>query len=88
MLTVAGDGKVRKEYAKLAMKLDAASMPKCMDLTVAEGIQKTAEMEGVYELKRDTLRICVKVFGGKDRPGEFQSPEGSSIVLLTLSRKK
>ena len=87
VLIVEGDGKVRKEYAKLALKLDAGTTPKCVDLTVADGVQKDAVLEGVYELKGDELRLCVRVFG-KDRPTEFKSPEGSSIALLTLKRQK
>jgi uncharacterized protein (TIGR03067 family) len=87
VLVVEGDGEVRKEYAKLKLKLDAGTNPKCVDLTVADGIQKDAVLEGLYELKGDELRLCVKVFG-KDRPGEFKSPEGSSIALLTLKRQK
>jgi uncharacterized protein (TIGR03067 family) len=87
VMTVEGDGKVRKEYAKLKLKFDPTTTPKCLDMTVADGIQKDAVMEGVYEIKDDVLKVCVKVFG-KDRPLEFKSPDGSSIVLLTLKRKK
>ena len=86
-LTVQGDGAVRKEYAKLTFKLDPSTTPKCVDLTVAGGVQKDAKLEGIYELKGDELRLCVKVFGS-DRPTEFKSPEGASVALLTLKRKK
>jgi uncharacterized protein (TIGR03067 family) len=86
-LIVEGDGKVRKEYARLALKLDPGTTPKCVDLTVADGVQKDAVLEGVYELKGDELQLCVRVFG-KDRPTEFKSPEGSSIALLKLKRQK
>lgn len=87
VLTVEGDGEVRKEYAKLAFKLDPSTTPKCLDLTVAGGSQKDALMEGIYELKGDEVRLCVRVFG-KDRPSEFKSPDGSSIALLSLKRRK
>jgi uncharacterized protein (TIGR03067 family) len=84
--TVAGNGKVRQEYAKLAFKFDPTTMPKVVDMTVAEGIQKDASMEGIYELKGGTLKLCVRVFG-KDRPADFSAPDGSSIALLTLTKK-
>lgn len=87
VLTVEGDGEVRKEYAKLAFKLDPSTAPKCLDLTVAGGTQKDALLEGIYELKGDELRLCVRVLG-KDRPGEFKSPEGSSIALLSLKKRR
>lgn len=87
VLTVQGDGAVRKEYATLTFTLDPSTTPKCVDLTVAGGVQQDAKLEGIYELKGDELRLCVKVFGN-DRPTEFKSPGGASIALLTLKRKK
>jgi uncharacterized protein (TIGR03067 family) len=87
VMTVEGDGKVRKEYAKLALKLDPSTMPKCVDVTVVGGVQDAAKMEGIYEIKGDELWLCVKVFG-QDRPTEFKSPDGSSIAFLTLKRRK
>jgi uncharacterized protein (TIGR03067 family) len=87
VLIVEGDNDVRKEYAKLALKLDPSTTPKSVDLTVAGGVQKDAVLEGIYELKGDELRLCVKVFG-KERPAEFKSPDGGSVALLTLKRQK
>ncbi len=87
VFTVRGDAAVRKEYARLTFTLDPSTTPKCVDLTVAGGVQKDAKLEGIYELKGDELRLCVKVFGS-DRPTELKSPEGASIVLLTLKRQK
>jgi uncharacterized protein (TIGR03067 family) len=86
-MIVEGDGEVRKEYAKMTFKLDPSTTPKCIDLKVSEGVQLDATMEGIYEVKDDQLRICIKVFG-QDRPTEFKSPDGGSTALLTLKRKK
>jgi uncharacterized protein (TIGR03067 family) len=86
--TVTGNKAVKKEYAKIKVKLDLTTKPKVIDITVAAGIQKDALVEGIYELKDDELKICAKVFGGKERPTEFASPEGGSIVLLVLKREK
>jgi uncharacterized protein (TIGR03067 family) len=44
---------------------------------------KTAK--GIYELKGDTLRICLSN-PGEDRPAEFTSAEGSMRHLVTLKR--
>jgi uncharacterized protein (TIGR03067 family) len=85
-VTVEGDGKVRKEYATLTCKLDPSTSPKCVDITVAGGSQKGAALEGIYELKGGTLRLCVRVLG-KDRPAEFRAPAGSSTALLVLKRR-
>jgi uncharacterized protein (TIGR03067 family) len=85
--TVEGNDQVKKEYAKFTFKLDPAATPRLFDLTIAAGVQKDAVMEGIYELKGDQLRICLKVLG-QDRPTEFASPEGASIALLVLKREK
>ena len=85
--TVEGNDQVRKEYARFSFKLDPSAMPQLFDLTVAAGVQKDAVMEGIYELKGDQLRICLKVLG-QERPAEFTSPEGASVALLVLKREK
>jgi uncharacterized protein (TIGR03067 family) len=85
--TVEGNDQVKKEYAKFTFKLDPAATPKLFDLTIAAGVQKDAVMEGIYELKGDQLRICLKVLG-QERPAEFTSPEGASVALLVLKREK
>ena len=85
--SVEGNAAVKKEYAKILFKLDPSTTPCCVDMTIGAGVQKDAVIEGIYQLKDDELRICARVFG-KDRPLEFSSPEGSSIVLLVLKREK
>jgi len=84
-VVVEGDDNVKLEYARLKIKIDPTAMPRIFDLTVGAGVQKGADMEGIYEFKGDELKICVKVFG-KDRPTEFTSPDGASIVLMVLKR--
>jgi hypothetical protein len=39
-------------------------------------------------VKDEEMTICAKVFGNKERPTDFESPEGASIVLLVLKRDK
>jgi len=84
---IKGNDKVKKEYAKIRLKLDPATKPKIVDITVTGGVQKDAVIEGIYQLKGDEFKICARVFG-TDRPSEFDSPEGSSIALLVLKREK
>lgn len=87
VMSLDGDDDIKKEYPKFKLVLDPNTMPKCIDLTVAGGVQKDVKLEGIYELKGDVLRLCVKV-GGTDRPSEFKSPDGASIALITLKRQK
>ena len=86
-VTLEGNDEVKKDYAKVSVKVDPTTSPRCLDIKVLGGQQKDATMEGIYEVKGDRLRLCVKVLG-KDRPGKFESPEGSSIALLVLKRDK
>jgi uncharacterized protein (TIGR03067 family) len=83
---IEGSDAVKKEYAKIKVKLDPATIPKSVDITVTGGVQLDAVIEGIYELKKDEIRICAKVFGN-ERPNEFASPAGSSIVLMVLKRE-
>jgi uncharacterized protein (TIGR03067 family) len=85
--TIEGSKEVNKEYAKLTFKLDPSTTPRCADMTITAGSQKDLVIEGIYELKDDEFKICAKVLG-KDRPLEFEAPEGSSIVLMVLKRAK
>jgi uncharacterized protein (TIGR03067 family) len=87
VVTVEGEAKLTKEYGKIKVKLDPAATPKLMDLSIAVGSQKDASIEGIYELKEDELRICAKVLGS-ERPNKFESPDGTSVVLLKLKRVK
>jgi uncharacterized protein (TIGR03067 family) len=83
---VEGSEAVRKEYARIEFKIDPSTRPRIMDITVTGGTQKDAAIEGIYEFKDGQLRICARVFG-KDRPGTFEAPAGSSIVLVVLKRE-
>jgi hypothetical protein len=42
----------------------------------------------IYELKGDTLRICVPAFTSKKRPTEFKDSPIDDLMLWTLKRKK
>lgn len=76
---------MKKDYAKIRFKIDPTTAPACVDLLTTDGAQKDAVIEGIYELKDKQLKLCVRL-QGKDRPTEFASPDGSSIVLLKLHR--
>jgi uncharacterized protein (TIGR03067 family) len=85
--SVEGNDRVAEEYAKLKFKIDPSTTTKLVDVTVTAGIQKDAVMEGIYEIKGDELRLCLKV-QGSDRPTEFKAPDGSSTALIVLKREK
>jgi uncharacterized protein (TIGR03067 family) len=85
--TVRGSKSIEKEYARLKLTLTPNTTPRLLDLTITSGIQKDAKMEGIYELKGDEFKMCVKVFG-QDRPAGFEAPEGSATALVVMKREK
>ncbi|MGE3803368.1 MAG: TIGR03067 domain-containing protein [Gemmataceae bacterium] len=83
-IAIEGDAGVKKEYGRFAIKIDPSTSPRCIDIKVTLGVQKDVTMEGIYDVKKDELRLCVKVLGN-DRPTEFKN--GDEIALVTLKRK-
>ena len=71
--------------------IDARCTPKLIDLTeVKEGKDagRGQTLEGIYEIKDDRLRLCLKEAAGvRERPTAFVARAGSQIILLTLRRK-
>jgi uncharacterized protein (TIGR03067 family) len=86
-IVVQGNDAVKKEYARMRFKLDPSFTPKLFDLTVTGGIQLNAKMEGIYELKGDDLKLCIRIFGN-DRPTKFEAPGDSSNALLILKKQQ
>jgi len=86
-VTVEGNDEVRKETSGFSFKLDQTTTPRLIDIKITDGEQKDTLVEGIYELKGDELKICVRI-GGKERPTKFESPEGSNLVLVVLKRQK
>jgi uncharacterized protein (TIGR03067 family) len=79
---VQGDRKFHATY-----KLDESASPKTIDITRTRGADKGKKRLGIYELKGDTLRICVGPVGG-GRPKEFASEPGSGVWMEEWKRVK
>lgn len=45
------------------------------------------QVRGIYELKNDGLKICIRSAGG-NRPTEFMAETGSKCLLFVLKRGK
>jgi hypothetical protein len=41
----------------------------------------------IYEIDGDTLKVCYDL-GGKNRPTEFKTKEGTALFLATYKREK
>ena len=82
---VVGFGEISE---KGTIKLDSTKKPKQIDLTTPkEGAFKGRNLPGIYELKDDTVVLCLNS-EMPDRPTKFEAPEKSKIMLLTFKREK
>jgi len=90
VLEIAGDAytvTVGKEVDKGSVKLDPAATPMAIDIVGVVGPNKGKTILGIVEVEKDILRVCYD-FGGKDRPTEFTTAEGTQQFLVTYERKK
>jgi uncharacterized protein (TIGR03067 family) len=73
-----------KQEKPAEFTLDPKTTPKNIVIK-PEGQDK--ELQGIYQLKGDSLTICFSREGA-DRPKEFESKEGSKHMLIVLKRVK
>jgi uncharacterized protein (TIGR03067 family) len=68
--------------------IDATAKPKRLDIThkLPGGGEEIAR--NIYKLEGDTLTFCGNRKPGTDRPEDFESKEGSDIILMVLKRVK
>jgi uncharacterized protein (TIGR03067 family) len=78
---------VGKQADRGTVKLNPAAKPKALDITGTDGPNKGKTILAIYELDGDTLRICYDL-GGKNRPREFKTREGTQLFLVTYKREK
>jgi len=69
------------------LKLDLTKTPKTIDLLFTEGPEKGNTSLAIYELNRDTWRMCLTLRGDQ-RPSKFATAPGSGLALETLRREK
>jgi uncharacterized protein (TIGR03067 family) len=89
-LTVKGDKYTVAVGDKLdqgTTKLDPTKKPKAMDIVGTEGPNKGRTILAIYELDKDTLKICYDL-GGKERPTEFKTQAKTQLFLVTYKREK
>jgi uncharacterized protein (TIGR03067 family) len=64
-------------------KLDPTRKPKWMDLT-----ERDRTLPAIYELDRDTLKVCFAESSPTERPTAFESkPNSPNDVLIVLKRE-
>lgn len=63
------------------VRLDPLAAPKEIDVSIADGDGKGAELRGIYEVGDKSLRICLRGEQGW-RPREFQSRDGALMLFF------
>ena len=67
--------------------IDGATKPKSITVTGTEGPNQGKTFPAIYELSKDSLRICYDLSGAK-RPSEFKTSAGTRLYLVKYARKK
>lgn len=90
-LVVKGNSRVLKqdgeEKSKATFKVDPTKKPKAIDIEVSDGPLAGRTIRGVYEVKDDTLRVCLAI-GDDERPDGFEAKEGSGRQLQEFKKQK
>ena len=74
-----------KPLGKAVIKIDPMKKLKTIDIT-GEGEMET--VRGIYELERDTLKVCWGPSEKRERPTQLTSKPGSGQSLVVLKREK
>jgi len=68
-------------------EIDESKTPKAITLVCSKGPNQGKTIPGIYEVGKDSLRICYDL-SGKARPTQFESNPDSQIFLASCHRKK
>jgi uncharacterized protein (TIGR03067 family) len=76
-----------KSYAA-TFTLNPAKKPRHIDMTFADGPNKGKVARGVYELTKDTFKLCRAQAPEKKRPGKLATHAYSGLFLVVWKRVK
>ena len=79
-------GKPEEKNYEMSFTLDPSKNPKWIDVTYTGGERNGESSLGIYELKDDTLKICMS--RGTSRPMEFETKAESQRHMMVLKREK
>ncbi|QDT92150.1 TIGR03067 domain-containing protein [Gimesia algae] len=75
------------EVAKGTSTIDPTQKPKTIDFTPTSGQDQGQTMRGIYELKKNTRKLCFAP-AGRNRPTEFSSTAENQHILVKFEREK
>jgi uncharacterized protein (TIGR03067 family) len=76
-----------KEISRGTSTFNPTQNPKNIDFTPTEGGGKGEQFLGIYELRKNTRKLCFAP-SGKDRPTEFSSTPENQHVFVVFERGK
>jgi uncharacterized protein (TIGR03067 family) len=86
-LTVKSEDTEASKYGTAMLKIDPATTPKIMDISIIKGDEKGTTFEAIYDVGKDEWKLCLKPTG-KERPAKFESKADSGDVLIVFKREK
>lgn len=75
------------EVAKGTSTIDPTQKPRTIDFIPASGQDQGQTLLGIYELKKNTRKLCFAP-AGRNRPTEFSSTAENQHILVTFERVK
>jgi uncharacterized protein (TIGR03067 family) len=69
------------------IELDTSKKPGHLTMYFDAGPEKGNQNPGIYEMKNDTLRICLST-RGNERPSRFATKAGTGFALETLTKTR
>jgi uncharacterized protein (TIGR03067 family) len=70
------------------IQLDPTKKPKTIDFKIAKGNDSGKTQLGIYELDKDSFKMCLMQPGKEERPKEMSAKAGSPNLLFVLQRAK
>ena len=87
-LTIKGNEALSEKASRILLVIDPATKPAVIDFKIEAGTFKGTTLDGIYEVKGDDLKICLRGDGARERPSEFATKSDSQLILFTLKRAK
>lgn len=75
------------EVAKGTSTIDPTQKPRTIDFMPTSGQDQGQTLLGIYELKKNTRKLCFAP-AGRNRPTEFSSTAENQQILVTFERVK
>lgn len=70
------------------LKADSSKKPKAIDVKIVEGQDQGETQLGIYDLSKDTLKLCFAPGKDNKRPKDFSTNAENDQLLLVLKREK